>query len=274
MTGLSGLLCYFQQPVKIGYRDGNKQLEGHGTEFHSLSSIFDEVDVKQVRIGLSASLITVIANVSSINPFRMPSVCRSLRPATLAAALLGLLYCLAMPVQGQGTQPIVAIHDSELTRALETMTASGATPTGPGTTSNQWWITQWHYFVMPDAVKEALRSDGTAFTVVGDSNILAGVLTNADGSPKFPILFSLASEAVDNGEIAQLTNYVAAGGFLFVGSSSFTRTTERDDSRRFCDCQRDGVGHGRTRPYQLVAGRHVYQNRQSSYPQHASECAD
>src|SRR5208283_3531339 len=69
--------------------------------------------------------------------------------------------------------------------------------TGPGTTSNQWWITQWHYFVMPDAVKEALRSDGTAFTVVGDSNILAGVLTN----------------------------YVAAGGFLFVGSSSFTRNT-------------------------------------------------
>ena len=156
----------------------------------------------------------------------MLSVCRSLRPATLAAALLGLLFCLAFPAQGQGTQPIVAIHDSELTRALETMAASGATPTGPGTTSNQWWITQWHYFVMPDAVKEALRSDGTAFTVVGDSNILAGVLTNADGSPKYPILLSLASEAVDDGEIAQLTNYVAAGGFLFVGSSSFTRNTD------------------------------------------------
>ena len=84
---------------------------------------------------------------------------------------------------------------------------------------------QWHYFVMPDSVKEALRSDGTAFTVIGDSNIMAGVLTNADGSPKYPILISLGAEAMDDSEIAQLTNYVAAGGFLFVGSSSFTRNT-------------------------------------------------
>ena len=29
-----------------------------------------------------------------------------------------------------------------------------------------------------------MRSDGTAYTVVGDSNILAGVLTNANGSPR------------------------------------------------------------------------------------------
>ena len=78
---------------------------------------------------------------------------------------------------------------------------------------------------MPDSVKEALRSDGTAFTVVGDSNILTGALTNADGSPRYPILISLASEAIDDNEIVQLTNYVARGGFLFVGSSSFTRNT-------------------------------------------------
>ncbi|MGA9779592.1 MAG: tandem-95 repeat protein [Verrucomicrobiia bacterium] len=145
--------------------------------------------------------------------------------ANILAIIFLCLFGLTFPACGVGTLPIVAIHDSELTRALETMTASGATPTGPGTTSNQWWITQWHYFVMPDSVKETLRSDGTAYTVVGDSNILAGVLTNADGSPKYPILISLASEAIDNGEIAQLTNYVAAGGFLFVGSSSFTRNT-------------------------------------------------
>src|SRR5208282_3885796 len=94
-----------------------------------------------------------------------------------------------------------------------------------GTTGFQWWVTNWNYFVMPDSVKETLRSDGTTFTVVGDSNIEAGVLTNADGSPKYPILISLASEAIDNSEIAELTNYVAAGGFLFVGSSSFTRNT-------------------------------------------------
>ncbi|MGH7990262.1 MAG: hypothetical protein ACREDS_08765, partial [Limisphaerales bacterium] len=79
---------------------------------------------------------------------------------------------------------------------------------------------------MPDSVKEALRSDGTAFTVIGDSNIVAGVLTNVDGSPKYPIVISLASEAVGDNEISQLTNYVAAGGFLFVGSSSFTRNPD------------------------------------------------
>ena len=139
---------------------------------------------------------------------------------TLCCAL-----CVSQVAHAQGTQPVVAIHDSELTRALESMPASGATPNGAGTTSNQWWTTQWHYFVMPDAVKEALRSDGTAFRVLGDSNILAGALTNVDGSPKYPILISLAAEAVDDGEIAQLTNYVASGGFLFVGSSSFTRHT-------------------------------------------------
>ena len=125
---------------------------------------------------------------------------------------------------GQATQPMVAIHDSELTRALETMPASGATPTGPGTSGFQWWATDWHYFVMPEAVKEAMRSDGTAFTVVGDSNISAGLLLT-NGLPRYPIVISLASEAIRDDEVAQLTNYVAAGGFLLVGSSSFTRTT-------------------------------------------------
>ena len=125
---------------------------------------------------------------------------------------------------GQGTQPLVAIHDSELTRALETMPASGATPAGTGATGFQWWPTDWHYFVMPESVKEALRSDGTAFTVVGDTNISAGALVS-NGVPRYPIVISLACEAIRDDEVAQLTNYVAAGGFLLVGSSSFTRTT-------------------------------------------------
>jgi len=125
---------------------------------------------------------------------------------------------------GQATQPVVAVHDSELTRALESTPATGATPTGSGTTGYQWWPTDWHYFIMPESVKEALRSDGTAFTVVSDSNIAAGgLLTN--GLPKYPIVISLACEAVRDDEVAQLTNYVAAGGFLLVGSSAFTRTT-------------------------------------------------
>src|SRR5437762_2367126 len=147
------------------------------------------------------------------------------------AVAIGWVLCLQPAVRGQGTQPIVAIHDSELTRALEAMPASGSTPSGAGTTGQQWWPTNWHYFVMPESVKEALRSDGTVFTVVGDSDISAGLLLT-NGSPKYPIVISLASEAIRDDEIAQLTNYVAAGGFLFVGSSAFTRNpngTTRSD---------------------------------------------
>ncbi len=159
---------------------------------------------------------------------------------TLLNALL-LVVGFVLGVQVQGAQPIVAIHDSELTRALETMPASGGTPTGGGTTGNQWWITQWHYFVMPDSVKEMLRSDGTTFTVVGDSNIVSGVLTNVDGSPKYPILISLASEAIQDSEIAPLTNYVAAGGFLFVGSSAFTRNPDGSTRANFALATAMGV---------------------------------
>jgi hypothetical protein len=77
---------------------------------------------------------------------------------------------------------------------------------------------------MPDSVKEALRSEGTVFTVVGDSNITAGAALTTS-APKYPIVISMASEAIRDDEIAQRTNYVAAGGFLVVGSSGFTRNT-------------------------------------------------
>jgi hypothetical protein len=135
-----------------------------------------------------------------------------------------LVACGAGRALAQGTQPLVAIHDSELTRAMETQAASNGAPTGPGTSGNQWWPTDWHYFVMPESLKEAFRSDGTAFTVLGDSNITAGALLT-NGVPKYPIFISLSSEAIRNDEIAPLTNYVAAGGFLFIGGSSFTRNT-------------------------------------------------
>ncbi len=142
------------------------------------------------------------------------------------AALLAGVPLFPQVVSAAGTQPVVAIHDSELTRALESATATGVTPTGPGTTGFQWWPTNWNYFVMPEAVKEALRSDGTAFTVLGDSNISSGALLDGSGKPIYPILISLASEAINDSEIAQLTNYVAAGGYLLVGSSAFTRNPD------------------------------------------------
>ncbi|NOS70393.1 MAG: hypothetical protein HOP33_10735, partial [Verrucomicrobia bacterium] len=142
----------------------------------------------------------------------------------LALLAVGILLCGGLVAEAQGAQPVVAIHDSEYTRALENINASGATPSGGGTTGKEWWTTDWHYFVMPEAVKEALKSDGTKFTVLGDSNIISGALLT-NGLPKYPIVISLASEAILDSEIAQFTNYVAAGGFLFIGSSAFTRNT-------------------------------------------------
>src|SRR5258708_2273055 len=139
-----------------------------------------------------------------------------------AALFAGLILAPRLNAQ-QGTQPIVAIHDSELTRALENMPAVPPTPTN-GASGKQWWETDWHYFVMADSPKGTFKSDGTAFTVIGDSNVSSGLLLS-NGAPKYPIIFSLASESIRNDEIAQFTNYVAAGGFLFISGPAFTRDT-------------------------------------------------
>src|SRR5260370_8759554 len=79
-------------------------------------------------------------------------------------------------------QPLVAIHDSELTRFLDSSNAPaiGSTPAGTNTTGLQWWISDWHYFVMPESLKQAMRSDGTAFPVLRDSNITAGAPLTTD----------------------------------------------------------------------------------------------
>ena len=85
--------------------------------------------------------------------------------------------------------------------------------------------TNWNYFVMPESVKEALRSDGTPYVVVSDLDIANGVLLNTNGTPKYPILISLAAEAIRDDEVEPLATYVTNGGFILAGSSSFTRYT-------------------------------------------------
>ena len=129
------------------------------------------------------------------------------------------------PPESAATAPLptVAIHVSELAQALESIPAVAPTPTGDGIFGNQSWYTSWHYATMYESLKEALHSDGTPFIEVSDAKIAAGELRHPDGSPKYPILISLASEAVADNEIDPLREYVYAGGFLFVGSSSFTR---------------------------------------------------
>jgi len=146
-----------------------------------------------------------------------------------------VMLCLLIPDFTVGThhalalevltppEPFVAIHVSELTQALETIPATSPTPTGSGFSGFQWWYTSWHYFVAHESLKEALHSDGTPFVVVSDNDIATGRLRYPDGSPRYPILISLASEAIADNAIAPLREYVGAGGFLFAGSSAFTR---------------------------------------------------
>ena len=106
---------------------------------------------------------------------------------------------------------------------------------------------------MPESVKEALRSDGTAFTVVGDSNITAGRVADqwAVVSPKYPIVISLASEAMDDREIAPLTNYVAAGAFCWWARRRSRETPTARRASRFRVRQRDGHYDGYTGACQL-----------------------
>lgn len=138
-------------------------------------------------------------------------------------------------------QPVVAIHVSELTQALEGKAAVSPTPMGPGTTGLQWWTPWWHYFVMSDSLQEALRSDGTPFVVVTDADIRSGNLLDPSGSPKYPIVISLASEAVSDDEISPLLTYVSRGGFLFVGSSAFTRKPDGSPRGDFAIANAMGV---------------------------------
>ncbi len=90
----------------------------------------------------------------------------------------------------------MAIHVSENTAALETKTATAPTPTGTGTTGKEWWITSWRYFVAYQSLEEALKSDGTPYVEVSDSDIAAGKLLTTDGVPRYPIVISLAAEAI------------------------------------------------------------------------------
>ncbi|MBN2254843.1 MAG: cadherin-like domain-containing protein, partial [Deltaproteobacteria bacterium] len=140
--------------------------------------------------------------------------------------VVGCLFLSFFSISMLAMEPVVAIHVSELTQALETITAQAPTPIGSGTTGYEWWTPWWHYCAMLNSLEEALRSDGTGFVVVSDADIAAGALLLPDGTPRYPILISLASEAIRNDEIDPLRAYVAAGGFLFVGSSSFTRNPD------------------------------------------------
>ena len=66
------------------------------------------------------------------------------------AIFSALIMAVSLPVWAQPAEPTVAIHVSGQTQALD-----------PG----NWWPS-WHYFVIPESLEEALRSDGTPFVEV------------------------------------------------------------------------------------------------------------
>ena len=122
--------------------------------------------------------------------------------ACLLAAAMVMAPGAVLAQTSTSPLPVVAIHVSENTPALATTPATGSTPTGAGTTGYQWFYTSWNYFVGYESLEEALRSDGTPFVTVTDAQIAAGQLLNSNGTPRYPIVISLASEAINNNEVA------------------------------------------------------------------------
>ncbi len=122
-------------------------------------------------------------------------------------------------------QPVVAIHVSEITNAMETTPARSPTPSGYGTSGYQWWYTSWHYYTIYQALEEALQSDGTPYVEVTDADIASGALLLSDGTPRYPIVFSLASEAINNNESSFVFFYIVVFltffSFVFFFSSLF-----------------------------------------------------
>ena len=114
-----------------------------------------------------------------------------------------MLFKSAVGAGSSETSPVVAINVSENTEA-------------------HWTNPSWNYLAIYRMLEEALKSDGTPFVEISDATIESGALL-VSGVPKYPILFSLASECVSDSEASQISSYVSAGGFAYVGSSSWTK---------------------------------------------------
>jgi len=125
---------------------------------------------------------------------------------------------IAIP-QPSITRPVVAIHVSEYTQSLN------GSPGHPGSQTDQkgWYYDSFYYFQIIGMLEQALRSDGTAFVTVSDADIENGDLMDS-GKPRYPIMFSLMSEAISDIEAQEIKQYVTAGGFVYSSGSAWTRT--------------------------------------------------
>jgi len=106
----------------------------------------------------------------------------------------------------------VAVHVSEYTKANGLSLNRTSDSTYP-----------WHYFQVYTLLEEALISDGTPFIELSDLDIEGGALLTSKGNPRYPIIISLASECISDNEAAAIRTYINKGGFVYIGSSAWTR---------------------------------------------------
>jgi hypothetical protein len=118
--------------------------------------------------------------------------------------LPSLVGCLLLvPIVSYAASPIVAVHASE-------------------NTAVHWTNPYWKSFHPNRFLEESFITDGTPYVELSDAQITAGGLLS-NGVPRYPILFSLATEAISDAEAAQILAFVQAGGTVYVGSSAWTK---------------------------------------------------
>jgi peptidoglycan/xylan/chitin deacetylase (PgdA/CDA1 family) len=144
---------------------------------------------------------------------------KKFRPVYGVVVTIILLIATVIPVGHVSAEPVdsqsslaVAIHVSEYTRDF-----------GLTLTHEPGYDYPWYYYQIYTLLEEALIADGTPFVEVSDADIASGQLLTSSGTPRYPILISLAAECISDAEATAISSYVSSGGFVYVGSSSWTR---------------------------------------------------
>ncbi|MGE5555962.1 MAG: hypothetical protein ACM3UY_06855, partial [Methanocella sp.] len=133
--------------------------------------------------------------------------------------------------------PVVAIHVS-------------------GSTEANWAHTVWTYYSLPKMLEAVLSSDGTPYVELTDQAIESGALL-ASGAPKYPILFCVASESISDLAASQIRAYVAAGGFVYVTASSWTKQANGAPRSDFALSAEMGLTRLNPPPNNWVGGLYV-----------------
>jgi hypothetical protein len=146
--------------------------------------------------------------------------------SNIILVLLGIVVLSAVNLSVAVASPSPTSVDPNIFREIVSPTATVAIHISE-TTRGHWnslglphadWQ-QWHIYGF---LMEQLRSDGTPFDVVLDTDIDAGLLMDVN-EPRYAILFSLVNDCISDSTAAQIENFVSAGGHAFVGSTSWTR---------------------------------------------------